>query len=179
MLKNNPKIQTPYMVNGICSQSKYPGKAFKLLSLVMTDKTLNDLLTYGIEGEDYTLSSDGFARDSYSPIIQDMFISMPIATPNSFRLHMKLDYEQYLDTVREATVRESLGFAFDARSFEALNSDISKVLVKMSKEAFTSHEVPFEELIEKYRFELNDIGIQTAIDEANRQYALYIAEVNR
>lgn len=172
-MKNSPKMQTPYMVNAICSQSQHPDEAFKLLSLVMTDRTLNNLLSYGIEGEDYNLTEDGFVDDSYSPLISEMFLSRPISTPNSFQQNKKITSEQYLSTVEAAVKRESLGFAFNAKGFESENKAISEVLMKMSNEAFDYHNILFEEFVEKYRHELKNAGIQSAIDEANRQYELY------
>lgn len=169
-MKNSPKMQTPYMVNAICAQSEHPNEAFKLLTLVMTDKTLNALLSYGIEGEDYNLSEDGYADDSYNTLISEMFLSRPISIPNSFQQRKKIASEQYADTVEAAAVRDSLGFAFSAKGLESENKAINDVLVKMANEAFDYHNIPFEEFVEKYHQQLNDAGIQSAIDEANRQY---------
>lgn len=51
-------VNLSFSATGICSASANKDKAFELLALTQTDGYLNNLMTFGIEGEDYLLDGD-------------------------------------------------------------------------------------------------------------------------
>ncbi|MDE5577910.1 MAG: hypothetical protein K2J11_11040, partial [Oscillospiraceae bacterium] len=54
----NTSVKTASVATGICAFSRNKEKAFAALSLILTDPYINNLLSYGIEGEDYTKSGN-------------------------------------------------------------------------------------------------------------------------
>lgn len=94
-MKNSPKMQSPVNVIGIYKYSESPDKAFEFLSLCMTDTYLNNLLTYGVDGDSCKLDSNGYVTkrwDSGSSAICQ-FINRYIAYPNSMERFMEVSRE--------------------------------------------------------------------------------------
>lgn len=164
---------------GISANSKHPDKAFELLALAQTDPVLNNLLVYGVEGEDYTLAdgrvdsgnyflkTDVFANkliclpDKYSPInISDIYRkaleNAELSGCNGFILHSQ-------DII--GTIYKTDGFfMFEPCEFgNMLNSD--------------SYE-SFEALIQAAKVRLDEYGMKELTDEINRQYEEWVNENN-
>lgn len=99
----------------IPSSSKHPDEAFKFISMLYTDKTLVNLMTYGVEGTDYTKKSDNIITISKNTdftsaggwIMGNEFNNYltDLQSPTLFK-----DIEAYNQS---AKVLDDLGFVYD------------------------------------------------------------------
>ncbi len=176
-MKNSPKLQGPVNVIGIYRDSANPDKAFEFLSLCMTDPYLNNLLTYGVEGDGCKIDSDGYVTKRWdgegSTVSQ--FVNRYIAHPNFVERFMDISREQYADTMEAAEQRPyAAGFVVNVDSVYAESQAVELVLKKMSGEIVAPEkDVDFNDFVDKYRKKLSEAGLQAIIDEVNRQYAAF------
>jgi putative aldouronate transport system substrate-binding protein len=164
------QIKSTYTGTGICNQSKNKDLAFELLALTQTDPYLNNLIVYGVEGEDYNLV-DGYVDN----LINDLSIvnfSNKMICHRSFRA--KWTPQTYIDIFENAEVPRSLGFVFDAR---AVRDEALATLGAMDSfnPVGTSD---FDVEIEGLYTEFQGLGIEIVIEECNRQYQEYINHEN-
>lgn len=150
---------------GICSSSENKDKAFELLSLIYTDPALNNLLTFGIEGEDYSLENNK-ADEPVNPYNAIRF-SNDLICHQSY--NVPFTAEEYRKIYENAVLHEDLDFSFDGKE---LAKEICAVTEIMNN--FTLPEVKtLDEIIGVTRGQLEQAGIQRIIDECNRQYEVY------
>lgn len=150
---------------GICSYSKNKDKAFELLALTQTDPYLNNLLTYGLEGTDYDLV-DGTVDNIINYVSIGRFANYMVCHPSGA---ITTTPQQYTEIYENARIADNLGFAFDGRDFIEQSSATSDLILSLD---FSSEE-EFSETIDKLRQQLFDSGLQSLIDECNRQYEEY------
>lgn len=176
-MKNSPKTQSPVSAVGIYKNSREPDKAFELLSLIMTDPYLNNLITYGAEGKSCRIDENGYVTERWSregtTVCQ--FINRYIALPNSMERFMEISAEQYAETMEAAEERPAAaGFAVDTDPIYGECSAVDKLLREMSSEIISPEAgLSFEGFVEKYSSKLDEAGLGTAIDEVNRQYEAF------
>jgi ABC-type sugar transport system, periplasmic component len=118
------KLSDPYLatdslvssLNAISQTSKHPEEAMKFLNLVNTDKTLYNLLCFGVEGTHYTVNADGSVKSDdskgYNPNV-DWMIGNQF---NAFiREGQQADiWEKTKELNSTAVESKALGFAFDS-----------------------------------------------------------------
>ena len=176
------------IATGICSSSENKEKAFELMSLVYTDPDLNNLMAYGIEGENFTLTN-GFVHE----ITGDGF-NFNMNPLNAYRfandfIGYRIDgyrneaspftAEQYRELYENAPIHEDADFAFDGRS---VADEVRATWEIMSDFKLPSkgddNDKTLDEVIAETREKLEQAGIQKIIDEGNRQYEAYKNENN-
>ena len=176
-MENSPKMQSPVNIIGIYKNSAKPDKAFEFLSLCMTDPYLNNLLTYGVEGDSCKLNENGYATERWSgestTICQ--FINRYIAHPNSMERFMEISTEQYIETMETAEERSAAaGFAVNIDSVYSESEAVDAVLKEMSAEIISpDRELDFSDFIEKYNKKLDKAGLKIIIEEVNRQFEAF------
>ncbi len=180
-MKNSPKLQNPIDVIGIYKNSANHDEAFEFLSLCMTDAKLNNILSYGIEGESCKLDSNGYVTkrwDSGSSTICQ-FINRYIAHPNSMERFMEVSMEQYIETMDAAVETSAVGFAVNVDSVYQESIAVEAVLRQMSDEIVAPEAgLSFDDFVAKYKSKLDEAGLQTIIEEVTEQYGMYI-ELNK
>lgn len=155
-------VQQAYCATGISTQSQHPEMAFRLLALTQTDADLNNLLTYGVEGEDYELV-DGIVSQVQNRVSLDRFANYMICHRHQ---NNGFSPEDYRTIFASAAVSEDIGFAFDGREVIPQTQAIAEVL-----DAFTlSTDQSLDEILNALKMKLEQAGIQEVIDECNRQY---------
>lgn len=175
---SSSSIRNCSVATGICSASENKNKAFELLSLVYTDAYLNDLLTFGIEGEDYNIA-DGMVDTLINPFNAIRFA-------NDFICHRyynsSFTAEQYKDVYKNALLHEDMDFVFDGSSLAEEIASVTEVF--LSFEIIPAYEKGEERMrdadtiLSELRGRLENAGIQKIIDECNRQYEVYKNEKN-
>jgi len=161
-LISEAKLQAAKTATGICSASKHKDEAFDLLATVHTDGYLCNLLCYGsaeLGGEPVSsLNQENYMR----------FANKLICHPQNW---------MYV-TVSPKTSRQ----AFEGQSIEppfifnpkSVAEEVKRLNIMMSYEfdgfLFSDSFSDFDEAMKAWREELNKAGLQTVIDEANRQY---------
>lgn len=153
------------MATGISSSSEYKDKAFELLALTQTDPYLNNLLTYGKEGEDHQLS-DGCADEVINPVSLDRFANKMICYRTKGNT---ISPEEYTTIYKNAEVSGSLGFAFDGRELIPQTSATSMLL--QSFDFMSADDLDTE--IAELRAQLEEKGLNEIIDACNKQYKEY------
>ncbi len=158
-----------WSATGISANSKYPDKAFELLALAQTDPYLNNLLVYGVEGEDYTLA-DGRVDSGNYFLRTDVFANKLICLPDKYSPINISDI--YRKALENAELPSCNGFALHERDiietitktnfFFTLN-EFSDILNSDSYESF-------EAMIKTAREKLDTYGVNELTDEINRQY---------
>lgn len=155
-------VRQAYCATGISTASQHPDMAFRLLALTQTDAYLNNLLTYGAQGEDYELA-DGIVSEVQNCVSLDRFANYMICHPyqsNGFCA------EDYRTIFAAASVSEDIGFAFDGREMISQTQAIDEVLSAF----MLSTDQSFDDMLNTLKTELEQAGIQEVMDECNRQY---------
>lgn len=163
----NTSVKTASVATGICAFSKNKDKAFEAMSLILTDPYINNLLSYGLEGEDYAKSGNYIVLDPVHghPYGELRFANKMLCCP------VAGDYENASDIYASAFNygnANDLGFVFDGRNVEneiiavtfVIQNDLSKLLIAND----------FDVEIESLEQNLTKAGLNTIIDECKRQY---------
>lgn len=168
VFKGSTSIRTANAATGICAYSENKEKAFEALSLILTDPYINNLMSYGIEDEDYTKAGDHVVLDPVhgNPFGKMRFSNKILCYPS------ENDYDNmseiYTDAFNEVN-DDNLGFVFDGRAVEdeiikvtlVLQSDVKKLLLTDD----------FDAEIKNIEQSLTKAGLNTIIDECKKQYA--------
>ncbi len=157
-------------LNGIALTCKNPVRALKLLHLMHTDEYLLNLLSYGLEGRDYTKDPTNpkrMERDSDAFYIPEYLIG------SQFLAYLAPTYE---DGVWEQTKKENetariddlIGFSFDPSAVESEMSQVAAVRKEYSRilnNGLDDPEIVYPELESKLKL----AGKQTIVDEIQNQ----------
>lgn len=171
---------SPY-ATGICSSSENKEKAFELMSLVYTDPALNNLMAYGIEGENFTLTDDFVHGIEGEDGIINPFNVWRFA--NDFIGYRDEDSpftaEQYRELYENAPVHEDADFAFNGRSVADEIRAAWEIMFDFKlPDKDGDNAKTLDEVIAETREKLEQAGIQKIIDECNRQYEVYKNEIS-
>ncbi len=166
-------VRTGQYATGICSKSENKEKAFELLTKVFTDTVLNNLLVYGIEGENYTLENgvvkevpvtDAFNINPHNTL---RFANQMICHRSEHNLFTP---EQYVNIFENVEVCEDIDFVPDLKNIiSELNAEYNAAL----NIALPEGDRTIDDVIYEYREGLYAAGVQKIIDECNRQYEVY------
>lgn len=156
---------------GIYSGSEYKSQAFDFILLSQTDAYLNNLLTYGIEGEDYNIVH-GVVSDARPVLNMFRFYNPLISLPYSdssgdMPEDMNELCKEILETASPAEESEAIGFAFDVRGYEELNAAVERAAWNHSYVGYSSVKADLAAL----KSQLEEAGIDELLEEVNRQYS--------
>ena len=165
------------VATGICSYSDSKEKAFRLLALTQTDAYLNNLLSFGVKGEDYELENGAIKEVSVDYSFNELyFANHMICHPYE---DIWLTPEQYEEAYANAKTFADSGFVVDLTPIAAELNAAEPVMDDLKfREQKGGVELSLEETISALRKRLEDAGIQKIIDECNRQYEVYLNENN-
>lgn len=166
----------------IPAASKNPERAFQFIEMLYTDAALRNMLTYGIEGEHYTVNPDGRIKITEAGAAN-------YGGGNSFRYG-----DQYKDLLLETEsltkwdafkeynkaglVENSLGFVFDTDPVDTQVSACKTVYDTYYKELFTGS-VDVDPTVAKFKSELEASGSNEVIAEMQKQYDEWRAAVGK
>jgi putative aldouronate transport system substrate-binding protein len=164
----------------ISRTSKHPDLAIKVLELMNTDKTLNNMINFGIEGVHYTKVSDNVisrtdATPNYSPnggwIFQNQFLNYLWDTEDQDKW---VKFEEFNDSSR---ISEILGFVFDTSKVETEIAALYNITAEYKQvvQGVIDPDIAVPEAIDKFY----KAGMQTVLDEANRQLEEFFATKNQ
>lgn len=164
-------LQFSNLATGVYAGSDNKKEAFEVLALSQLNSDINDLLVFGMEGEDYKLE-EGRIRESTS--LENMrifpFGNRMICHPFQFETKTKADL--YKAAYKNARVYDSFGFVFDdsnvKREVVATNAAIREFT-----EAVLSTDVSYQNidtLVEECYNKLKELGVEKIVHEAKEQY---------
>lgn len=155
----------------IPASSKHPDEAFKFISMLYTDKTLINLLTYGVEGTDYNKKSDNIITISKDTdftsaggwIMGNEFNNYltDLQSPTLFE-----DIEAYN---KSAKVLDDLGFVYDNSNCKTEYAACQAVVTKYYPQLFYGT-CDVDSTVAKMKSEFKTAGIEKLLADVQSQY---------
>lgn len=163
-------------INCIPLNAKNPEAALKYLQYINTNAEYRNMLAYGIEGVNYevidgkykALTGYDYVAPNYTMASFDMLLA-PVEVPNADM------YKVICDGVNTAPTNTLSGFSPDLSN---LLNEISGCLSIAPEYAYALHRgdvADVDAAIAEYRAELEKLGLQTIIDELQRQIDEFVA----
>ncbi|MBQ3668775.1 MAG: ABC transporter substrate-binding protein [Clostridia bacterium] len=152
--------------------------AIDFMGLLYTDKTLADLYTFGIEGEDFTYDENGHVAQTSEKYNHSMWesASATIVTPLSNEPDNKADL--YIDFNGGALTSCAAGFRFDKTPVEAAYTACANLFAQygfpLENGAIAPEDV--DAYIAEYQAALDAAGYQEVLSEFAAQYEAWKAE---
>lgn len=165
----------------LANASKNPVKAMQFMNWMYKSAEFNDLLNWGIEGLDWVETEDGLAAypegvDSSNVGYHNDF---GWAYPNQFAGHAWVGnppdiWEQYKEYNESMIPSKGFGFTFDPVSVANELAQLGSVFDQYNKDLIFGA-VEIEPLLSEFNQALYDAGLQTVIDEKQRQLNEWLA----
>jgi putative aldouronate transport system substrate-binding protein len=161
-----------YAVSGV---TKYPDRAVELLDWLFGSAEVNDLMNFGVEGEDWVAVSDKIADYPEGKDINSVgyHLDWGWAIPNQFAGHLWTGndedlYEQYQEFRNNAHGSKAYGFSFD--STRVVDEVIAcQAVVDEWLPQISTGSVDPEIAVPQFKEALDAAGLQTVIAEKQRQ----------
>ncbi|HTG70094.1 MAG TPA: ABC transporter substrate-binding protein [Candidatus Udaeobacter sp.] len=161
---------------GISSTSKDPARAMMLINLLHTDKEINNLLNFGIEGEHYTRNGEIItATDStanYNPgsawMFGNQFLNYVWDTEDPDK------WAKFKEFNQNAKVSPALGFVFNSEPVKAEVGALANV-IRQYQRALETGSVDVDKILAEYEAKLKDAGVDKVIAEKQKQFDEFLA----
>ena len=155
---------------GIYTGSNYKEEAFDFIILALTDPTLNDLISFGVEGVNYStedgkiIISDNALSRSKCGFLNPLVCS-PFTNGNSIDTPDNVN-EVYREMILSAEEDETASILFDFSDIGEIHADVTVALNEFNIIGYDSADEALAELDKV----LTEAGIDMLIDEVNAQY---------
>jgi len=161
---------------GISSTSKDPARAMMLINLLHTDKEINNLLNFGIEGEHYTRNGEIItATDStanYNPgsawMFGNQFLNYVWDTEDPDK------WAKFKEFNQNAKVSPALGFVFNSEPVKAEVGALANV-IRQYQRALETGSLDVDKILAEYEAKLKDAGVDKVIAEKQKQFDEFLA----
>lgn len=169
---------------GISKTSKNPELAMQVLDLAYTDPDFLNILVFGEKDVDYTLNDEGYLTYIEGGYANDVAVSrtwefgnqpMTYVTTSYVDLGLANIWELQEEFNNSAVAVESAGFYFDTTDVDIEVAAIANVYDEYAPMLWRGAVENLEETLAEFNQKLYDNGLQTVIDEVNRQYAEFLA----
>ena len=155
---------------GIYTGSNYKEEAFDFIILALTDPTLNDLISFGVEGVNYSIEDGKISIDNnvlnrakshfLNPLVCSPFTNgSTITAPDNVN-------EVYREMILSAEEDETASILFDFSNIGETYADVTVALNEFNIIGYDSADEALAELDKV----LTEAGIDMLIDEVNAQY---------
>ena len=171
-------------VTALSATSKHKELALQVLNLFYTDPTLETILTMGEEGVDYTVAEDGFVDFIDGGFANGVFANRNWQIGNSALLPVSRGYADLgltdiwnvqAEFNNSATALQSAGFFFDTTDVDIEMAALVNVYDEYKAILISGAAEDFDATMAQFVKKLNDNGLQTVLDECNRQYDEFLA----
>lgn len=154
----------------ISATSKHPERAMMFLNLLSTDKYLNNLITYGIEGIHYTKIGEN--KIKLTARHKDYDISAPF-TGNMFLKYLQEnDPDNLIESIKKynesAITSPIYGFCFNPDSVKTEIAALKNISDEFNDQLFNGS-MDVEPTLKKYLAKLNAAGMQKVLVEMQKQ----------
>lgn len=175
-VKTTATSETAGSMLGISSTSDDPARAMMFINLLHTDKYLNNLLNFGIEGEHYVKINDEVISRTdktikYNPgtnwMFGNQFLNYVWDTEDPDK------WEKFKAFNENTKVSPGLGFVFNGDSVKAEMAAV----VNVDRQYLTALEtgsVDIDQVLPEYIDKLQSAGIDKIIAEKQRQFDLFL-----
>lgn len=153
-----------------------PEAAAKLMNLCYTDEEVKTLVSYGIEGKNYTLDENGYINPSedasYKPNTAGIFGNQFLAAPTVAEAEVGVGIE----AVDSSSWKYSplYGFSVDLSNLSTIDTNLSNVYGEFNATVACgfADDATYQEYIDK----LYTAGLQDYLDEIQSQLDAYLAQ---
>lgn len=162
---------------GISSTSQDPARAMMFINLLHTDKYLNNLLNYGIEGKHYIKVNDNVIKQTentkeYNPgsswMFGNQFLNYVWDTEDPEKWNKFRNFNQ------NAILSPGLGFVFDGDPVKAEIAAVVNVN-RQYQNALETGSVDIDKVLPEYIDKLKAAGIEKIITEKQAQFDKFLA----
>ncbi len=162
-------------MNSISSTCRNPERALMFLELVNTDKTLNNLIAWGIEGTNYTIVSENVIHQDDK---SDYVHTNQWVFGNQFLNYLKdtespTKWDEFKSFNEKAVSDKSLGFVFTKA--DDIKTEIAAVRLAYSKTYLWSGCQDVDEELPKLIDQLKKAGVDTIISTVQTEYDAWLA----
>ncbi|WP_054028238.1 ABC transporter substrate-binding protein [Bacillus sp. FJAT-28004] len=161
---------------GISSTSKDPDRAMMLINLLHTDKEINNLLNFGIEGEHYTRNGEIITATgntaNYNPgsawMFGSQFLNYIWDTEDPDK------WAKFKEFNQNAKVSPALGFVFDS---EPVKSEVGALanVIRQYQRALETGSVDVDKTLAEYEKKLKEAGVDKVVAEKQKQFDAFLA----
>lgn len=165
----------------IANASKDPKKAMQFMNWTYKSGDFNNIINWGIEGEDFVVNSDGLAEypegvdatnvgyhNDFGWIYPNQFAGYPwVGNPKDI-------WDQYRKYNGDMELSEAFGFIFDSTAVANEEAQLNSVSEQYLKDVAFGAVDP-ETGIKEFNEALYAAGLQTVIDEKQRQLDEWLA----
>jgi len=160
----------------ISSTSKDPERAMMLINLLHTDKEINNLLNFGIEGVHYTLNGDVMTPTAQTPQYAP---GVAWELGNQFLNHVwntedPNKWEKFKEFNQGAKASPALGFVFNSEPVKAEVGALANVN-KQYQRVLETGSVDPDKILPKYVEALKAAGLDKVIAEKQKQLDAFLA----
>jgi len=158
----------------IPSASDAPEKALALLNLIYSNPDIQNLLHWGIEGEDYVLVADSVAgypdgvNSDNTGWSNETWLTGNATIGYAWETDVEDVWTKYEEFNNNANFSPALGFSFDSSSVKNEITAVSNVRDKYKALIYSGLSDP-EETVAAFNKELQTAGIQKIVDEMQAQ----------
>lgn len=161
---------------GISSTSQDPDRAMMLINLLHTDKEINNLLNFGIEGDHYTRNGEIMTATgntaNYNPgsawMFGSQFLNYVWDTEDPDK------WAKFKEFNQNAKVSPALGFVFDSEPVKAEVGAIANV-IKQYQRALETGSVDVDKVLPEYEEKLKAAGVDKVVAEKQKQFDAFLA----
>lgn len=162
-------------MNAISANSNYKAEALKVLQLMNTDAKFRNMCAFGTEGNFMQYEEDGTVTK-----LRDDWVWPTYTQGTFFILATQSDgdpdaWNQVKEQNEAATASTCLGFVFDPEPVQNEIANVNSAWEKYNNDLLTGAIDP-ETTVPTIIDELNAAGLQTVIDEAQKQLDAFFAE---
>jgi len=161
---------------GISSTSKDPDRAMMLINLLHTDKEINNLINFGIEGDHYTRSGEIITATAntanYNPGAAWMFGSQFLNY--IWNTEDPDKWAKFKEFNQNAKVSPGLGFVFDS---EPVKSEVGALanVIRQYQRALETGSVDVDKTLADYEKKLKEAGVDKVVAEKQKQFDAFLA----
>lgn len=168
--------------NAISGTSEHPKEAMQVLNFVYTSPEMMDLLTFGIEGTDYTRDENGYVAFGENGYAAQLYFCSNWQMGNHYlcsitQIQAERGLTDIWDQLKEfndtATVLDSTGFFFDTSAYQAEITAVTNTYYEYWAQLFFSED--FDATLKQFNEELYANGLQTLKDACIEQYNEFLA----
>ena len=168
----------------VSKDCKNPERAMKVLELLLTDKELNDLVMYGIEGEHYEVDENGIYQN-----LSDKYGYGSMSTPNLRNKDIMIPSEARLRQDKFSTKLEEIGsktkflnidifcgFTEDNTPYSTEYGAVSNVCDQYLKPLLVGTVDDVDAAVAQFRDKLKEAGIDACREGYKEQWIAYCEE---
>ena len=175
-VNNSVNVQSGWCIPATVTDEKIVDAVFRWVELIQTDSQAANLFTFGAEGVHWNYTADGFIEktDAASGWANATWKTGNYWVTGVLTTEAKNKVEEYDKYNNRAKVYETVGLRLNFTDFSAESTAVSNAWAEYQKQVVYGFDGV--EALKSVNEALYAAGLQTLIDEANKQLEAYLAQ---